>query len=259
MKEALNICLLQYDLHWEDALKNRTQIDTYLAEVTGADIILLPELFSTGFSVASTHLAETMDGETLVWMKAQAKKKKTVLCGSVMIEDKGRVFNRLLWVDPNGRVHYYDKRHLFSLIEEDKHFTAGTERLIIEYEGWKICPMICYDLRFPVFARNDVDYDLLLFVANWPDTRISAWDVLLKARAIENQAYVIGLNRVGTDGFNAQYPGHSHVLDPEGDCISMAPEYEVGLVEVTLSKNHLTECRKRHPFLSDRDAFTITD
>ena len=259
MKEALNIGLLQYDLHWEDALKNRTQIDTYLAEVTGADIILLPELFSTGFSVASTHLAETMDGETLVWMKAQAKKKKTVLCGSVMIEDKGRVFNRLLWVDPNGRVHYYDKRHLFSLIEEDKHFTAGTERLIIEYEGWKICPMICYDLRFPVFARNDVDYDLLLFVANWPNTRISAWDVLLKARAIENQAYVIGLNRVGTDGFNAQYPGHSHVLDPEGDCISMAPEYEVGLVEVTLSKNHLTECRKRHPFLSDRDAFTITD
>ena len=259
MKEALNICLLQYDLHWEDALKNRTQIDTYLAEVTGADIILLPELFSTGFSVTSTHLAETMDGETLVWMKAQAKKKKTVLSGSVMIEDKGRVFNRLLWVEPNGRVLYYDKRHLFSLIEEDKHFTAGTERLIIGYEGWKICPMICYDLRFPVFARNDVDYDLLLFVANWPNIRIAAWDVLLKARAIENQAYVIGLNRVGTDGFNADYPGHSQVLDPEGDCISMAPEYEVGLVEVTLSKNHLIECRKRHPFLSDRDVFKITD
>ena len=259
MKEALNICLLQYDLHWEDALKNRTQIDTYLAEVTDADIILLPELFSTGFSVTSTHLAETMDGETLVWMKAQAKKKKTVLCGSVMIEDKGRVFNRLLWVEPNGRVLYYDKRHLFSLIEEDKHFTAGTERLIIEYEGWKICPMICYDLRFPVFARNDVDYDLLLFVANWPNTRISAWDVLLKARAIENQAYVIGLNRVGTDGFNADYPGHSQVLDPDGDCISMAPEYEVGLVEVSLSKTHLLACRKKHPFLLDRDAFTITD
>jgi len=259
MKEALKICLLQCDLHWEDALKNRTKIDAYLAEVTGADIILLPELFSTGFSVASTHLAETMYGETLVWMKAQAKKKKTVLCGSVMIEDKERIFNRLLWVESNGRLLHYDKRHLFSLIEEDKHFTAGTERLIIEYEGWKICPMICYDLRFPVFARNDVDYDLLLYVANWPNTRISAWDVLLKARAIENQAYVIGLNRVGTDGFNAQYPGHSQVLDPEGDCISMAPEYEVGLVEVTLSKNHLLECRKRYPFLSDRDAFTITD
>jgi len=259
MKEALNICMLQCDLHWEDALKNKTQIDVYLAEVTGVDIILLPELFSTGFSVASTHLAESMDGETVVWMKAQAKKKKAVLCGSVMIEYKGRVFNRLLWVEPNGRVLHYDKRHLFSLIKEDKYFTAGTERLILEYEGWKICPMICYDLRFPVFARNDVDYDLLLFIANWPNTRITSWDALLKARAIENQTYVVGLNRVGVDGFNAEYPGHSQVLDPDGDCISMAPEYEVGLVEVTLSKNYLKACRKRHPFLSDRDAFTITD
>ena len=259
MKEALNICLLQCDLHWEDALKNRTQIDAYLAEVTGADIILLPELFSTGFSVASTHLVETMDGETLSWMKTLSEKKKAVLCGSVMIEDKGHIYNRLLWVEPNGRVLHYDKRHLFSLIEEDKHFTAGIERLILEYEGWKICPMICYDLRFPVFARNDVDYDVLLFVANWPNTRISAWDALLKARAIENQTYIVGLNRVGVDGFNAEYPGHSQVLDPEGDCISMAPEYEVGLVEVTLSKNHLMVCRRRHPFLSDRDAFTITD
>ena len=259
MKEALNICLLQCDLHWEDALKNRTEIDAYLAEVTGADIILLPELFTTGFSVASTHLAETMDGETLTWMKTLSEKKKAVLCGSVMIEDKGHIYNRLLWVEPNGRVLHYDKRHLFSLIEEDKHFTAGTKRLIVEYEGWKICPMICYDLRFPVFARNAVDYHLLLFLANWPNSRISAWDALLKARAIENQAYVIGLNRVGTDGFNAQYPGYSQVLDPEGDCISMAPEYQVGLVEVTLSKNYLIECRKRHPFLLDRDAFTIMD
>jgi len=259
MKKALNICLLQCDLCWEDALKNRTQIDAYLAEVTVADIILLPELFSTGFSVASTHLAEMMDGETLTWMKTLSEKKKAVLCGSVMIKDKGHIYNRLLWVEPNGRVLHYDKRHLFSLIKEDKHFTAGTKRLILEYEGWKICPMICYDLRFPVFVRNDVDYDVLLFVANWPNPRIDAWDVLLKARAIENQTYVIGLNRVGIDGFNAEYPGHSQVLDPQGDCISMAPEYEVGLMQVTLSKNHLIECRKRHPFLSDRDTFMIMD
>ena len=197
MNETLNICLLQCKLYWEDSLKNRTQIQTYLEEVIAADIILLPELFSTGFSVASTHLAETMDGETLSWMKTLSEKKKAVLCGSVMIEDKGHIYNRLLWVEPNGRVLHYDKRHLFSLIEEDKHFTAGTERLIVEYEGWKICPMICYDLRFPVFSRNDVDYDVLLFVANWPNTRIAAWDALLKARAIENQTYVVGLNRVG--------------------------------------------------------------
>ena len=257
MKEELNICLLQCDLHWEDALKNRTQIDTYLAEVTAADIILLPELFSTGFSVASTHLAETMDGETLAWMKTMSEKKKAVLCGSLMIKEKGHVFNRLLWVEPNGRVLHYDKRHLFSLIEEDKHFTAGTERLIVEYEGWKICPMICYDLRFPVFARNDVGYDLLLFVANWPDKRIVAWDALLKARAIENQAYVIGLNRVGTDGYKAMYSGHSQVIDAEGDLISMAPENEIGLVEFTLSKKHLSMLRRRLPFLADCDDFDL--
>ena len=259
MKEELKIFLLQFDLIWEDPSKNRLQITNYLEELSDIDIILLPELFSTGFSVSSTHLAEPMDGETVTWMKSISEKKNAVLCGTVMIKDKGHIYNRLLWVEPNGRVLHYDKRHLFSLIEEDKHFTAGIKRLIVEYEGWKICPMICYDLRFPVFARNDVDYDVLLFVANWPNTRISAWDALLKARAIENQTYVVGLNRVGVDAFNAGYPGHSQVLDPEGVCISMAPEYEVGLVEVTLSKNHLMVCRKRHPFLSDRDAFTITD
>ena len=258
MKEELNICLLQCDIHWEDALKNRTQIDTYLVEVTGADIILLPELFSTGFSVASTHLAETMDGETLAWMKTMSEKKKAVLCGSVMIEDKGHIYNRLLWVEPNGKVLHYDKRHLFSLIEEYKYFTAGTERLIVEYEGWKICPMICYDLRFPVFARNDVGYDLLLFVANWPDKRIVAWDALLKARAIENQAYVIGLNRVGTDGYKAMYSGYSQVIDAEGDVIVIAPENEIGMVEFTLSKKHLSELRRRLPFLADRDDFNLT-
>ena len=258
MKEELNICLLQCDIHWEDALKNRTQIDTYLVEVTGADIILLPELFSTGFSVASTHLAETMDGETLTWMKTMSEKKKAVLCGSLMIEEKGHVFNRLLWVEPSGKVLHYDKRHLFSLIEEDKYFTAGTERLIVEYEGWKICPMICYDLRFPVFARNDVGYDLLLFVANWPDKRIVAWDALLKARAIENQAYVIGLNRVGTDGYKAMYSGYSQVIDAEGDVIVIAPENEIGMVEFTLSKKYLSELRRRLPFLADRDDFNLT-
>jgi len=257
MKEELNICLLQCDLHWEDSLKNRTQIATYLAEVTDADLILLPELFSTGFSVASTHLAETMDGKTLAWMKSVSKKKKAVLCGSVMIKEKGHVFNRLLWVEPNGRVLHYDKRHLFNLIDEDKHFTAGTERLIVEYEGWKICPMICYDLRFPVFSRNDVDYDLLLFVANWPEKRIAAWDVLLKARAIENQAYVIGLNRIGEDGYKAMYSGHSQVIDADGDLISMAPENEIGFVELTLSKKHLSKLRRRLPFLADRDDFNL--
>ena len=259
MKEVLNICLLQCDLYWQDPYKNRTQITAYLEAVFDSDLILLPELFTTGFSVASTHLAEPMNGETVIWMTSLAKKKKAVLCGSIIIEDKGHIYNRLLWVEPGGRILHYDKCHLFGLLDEDKYFKKGTERLIVDYEGWKICPMICYDLRFPVFARNDVDYHVLLFLANWPNPRIAAWDALLKARAIENQTYVIGLNRVGIDGFNAQYPGHSQVLDPEGHSISIAPEYEVDLVEVTLSKNHLMEYRKRHPFLLDRDTFRITD
>jgi len=257
MKDELNIGLLQCDLHWEDALKNRMQIADYLAEVQEVDILVLPEMFPTGFSVASVHLAETMEGETVSWMKNLAQKKQAVLCGSIMIKEQGHIFNRFLWVEPNGSVLHYDKRHLFSLIEEDKYFSAGTERLIIEYEGWKICPMICYDLRFPVFARNDVDYDLLLYVANWPDKRIAAWDALLKARAIENQSYVIGLNRVGVDGYKATYSGHSQVIDADGDVIVSAPENEIGLVEFTLSKKHLSKLRRRLPFLADRDEFYI--
>ena len=257
MKEELNICLLQCDLHWEDAEGNRNQIADYLAAVEGVDIIILPEMFSTGFSVESTHLAETMEGETVAWMKSMSHKKNSVLCGSMMINENGNVYNRLLWVEPNGLIQHYDKRHLFSLIDEQKYFTAGTERLIIEYKGWKICPLICYDLRFPVFSRNDVNYDLCFYVANWPDKRIAAWDTLLKARAIENQTYVIGLNRVGIDGYKAEYSGHSQVIDPKGDIIASAPENEIGLVELTLSKSHLETLRERLPFLDDRDQFEL--
>jgi len=257
MKEELNICLLQCDLHWEDAEGNRNQIADYLAAVEGVDIIILPEMFSTGFSVESTHLAETMEGETVAWMKSISHKKNSVLCGSMMINENGNVYNRLLWVEPNGFIQHYDKRHLFSLIDEQKYFTAGTERLIIEYKGWKICPLICYDLRFPVFSRNDVNYDLCFYVANWPDKRIAAWDTLLKARAIENQTYVIGLNRVGIDGYKAEYSGHSQVIDPKGDIIASAPENEIGLVELTLSKSHLETLRERLPFLDDRDQFEL--
>ena len=257
MKEELNICMLQCDLHWEDAQKNRSQIEGYLATVQDVDLILLPEMFSTGFSVESTHLVETMDGVTVDWMKMIARKKAAVICGSIMIKENGNIYNRLLWVESNGTIQHYDKRHLFSLINEEKHFTAGTERLIIEYKGWKICPLICYDLRFPVFSRNDVDYDLLIYIANWPDKRIGAWNALLKARAIENQSYVVGLNRVGEDGYKAVYSGHSQVIDADGDIISVAPENEVGLVELTLTKKHLLKLRTRLPFLDDRDEFEL--
>ena len=251
--ESLNIALLQCDLHWENPDKNRAQIEVYLAEQSNVDIILLPEMFTTGFSVRATHLAECMDGETICWMQKIAQIKQAVLCGSLMIKENGNIYNRLVWVEPGGSIKYYDKRHLFNLINEEKYFTAGSNRLIIDYKGWRICPLICYDLRFPVFSRNDVNYDLCFYVANWPSKRITAWDVLLKARAIENQVYIIGVNRVGIDGYNTEYTGHSQVLDPMGELIASAPEKEIGWVEVSLSKSHLRTIRKRLPFLGDRD------
>lgn len=257
MEEELSVVLLQCDLSWENPSENRTQIESYLECVKNVDIVLLPEMFTTAFSVNAIHLAEPMDGESVLWMKEIAKLKQFVLCGSMMIKENGNIYNRLLWVDPNGVVQYYDKRHLFGLINEEKNFTPGKTRLIIDYKGWKICPLICYDLRFPVFSRNDVAYDVSFYLANWPDTRITAWDVLLKARAIENQAYIIGLNRVGVDGYNESYSGHSQVINPCGEVITMAPENELGLIEVSLSKKHLSHTRKRVPFLEDRDGFEL--
>lgn len=257
MKETLDICLLQCDIHWENPTKNRNQIETYLENVIDVDIILLPELFSTGFSVHSTHLAEAMDGETVAWMKSISERKNSVLCGSIMVNENGCIYNRLLWVEPDGSIRHYDKRHLFGLGDEQLYFTAGSSRLIVDYKGWKVCPLICYDLRFPVFSRNDVGYDLLLFVANWPEKRVDAWDALLKARAIENQAYVVGVNRVGLDGNQIKYSGHSQVIDVYGSFIATAPENEIGLIGLSLSKNYLTESRRRFPFLADRDSYNI--
>ena len=251
--ENLKVALLQFDITWENPLKNRNKIELYFASVEAVDIILLPEMFTTGFSVEATHLAESMVGETVSWMKEMAIKRQSVICGSLMIKEAGNIYNRLVWVEPSGLIKIYDKRHLFSLISEHKHFTAGTNRLIIEYKGWRICPLICYDLRFPVFSRNDVSYDLCFYVANWPSKRIAAWDVLLQARAVENQAYTIGVNRVGVDGYKAHYSGHTQVVDPLGEIIALAPENEEGWVEVSLSKTHLNSIRKRLPFLEDRD------
>lgn len=258
-KEDLHIVLVQCALHWEQVDKNLADIESYIARVSEADLIVLPELFSTAFSVSAIHLAESMDGTTVRWMKRMAKKTSSVLCGSVMIREKDCVYNRLLWVAPDGSLEYYDKRHLFGLISEDRYFTKGTKRVIVSLKGWNICPLICYDLRFPVFSRNDVGYDLLLYVANWPDRRIAAWDALLKARAIENQAYTIGVNRVGTDGFDAVYSGHTQVYNAEGVQLVAAPDHEVGLVEIVLTKSDLNNVRNRLPFLRDRDTFERYD
>jgi len=255
--ENLKIALLQCDLLWENPVENRNQIEMYFSSLESVDVIILPEMFTTGFSVEATHLAESMEGESVAWMTAMAVKQQSVICGSLMIKDAGNIYNRLVWVEPSGLIKTYDKRHLFSLINEQKYFNAGTNRLIIDYKCWRICPLICYDLRFPVFSRNDVNYDLCFYVANWPSKRIAAWDVLLQARAIENQAYTIGVNRVGIDGYKAAYSGHSQVLDPMGDLIATAPENEEGWVEVSLSKSHISSIRKRLPFLEDSDNFKI--
>lgn len=259
MSEYLNIAAVQCDLFWENPSKNRAQIEHYMASISDADIVVLPEMFTTGFSVESTHLAEAMDGDTVCWMRRLAKTYTAVICGSIMIKEAGEVYNRFLWVEPSGIVKHYDKRHLFGLINEDRFFTAGTSRLIVNYKGWKICPLICYDLRFPVFSRNDSEYDVLLYVANWPNKRIKAWDRLLQARAIENQCYVVAVNRLGEDAYKAQYSGHSQLIDGYGELIAMAPDNEQGIIESRLNKQHLNELRTRLPFLNDRDQFMVIE
>lgn len=259
MSECLHIAVVQCELFWENPSRNRAQIEAYLKSISNANVIVLPEMFTTGFSVQSVHLAEFMDGPTVKWMKNMAQKYSAAICGSIMIKESESIYNRFFWVEPRGLVKHYDKRHLFGLVDEGKYFTAGTKRIIIEYKGWKICPLICYDLRFPVFSRNDVNYDILLYVANWPHKRIKAWDSLLQARAIENQCYVVAANRVGVDGYKAQYSGHSQLIDGYGELIAIAPDNEEGIIESRLDKKHLESLRKRLPFLDDRDQFKVID
>lgn len=227
------------------------------------EIVILPEMFSTGFSMSAEKLAETMDGETVQWMKRVAAQKKIILTGSVIIEgEPGKYYNRLLWVLPNGQYGFYDKRHLFAYAEEDQHFHAGNKRLIASVKGWKINLLICYDLRFPVWARQqsgeNPEYDILIYVANWPERRAEAWRSLLKARAIENQSYVIGVNRVGNDGKDIHYSGESMVIDPLGELLYTKKEAE-DIFTIVLDEEHLKQIRERFPFWKDADPFHISD
>lgn len=227
------------------------------------EIVILPEMFSTGFSMSAEKLAETMDGETVQWMKRVAAQKKIILTGSVIIEgEPGKYYNRLLWVLPNGQYGFYDKRHLFAYAEEDQHFHAGNKRLIASVKGWKINLLICYDLRFPVWARQqsgeNPEYDILIYVANWPERRAEAWRSLLKARAIENQSYVIGVNRVGNDGKEIHYSGDSMVIDPLGELLYTKKEAE-DIFTIVLDQEHLKQIRERFPFWKDADPFHISD
>ena len=253
----MKIALLQTALSWENPNENRKNLEEKIHSIPEAiDLIVLPEMFTSGFTMNPKNCAETMQGATIFWLLALAKEKNAAITGSLVIEENGNYYNRLVFVFPNGEIQHYDKRHLFTLAGEDKTYTAGTKKLIVEYKGFKICPLICYDLRFPVFARNVEDYDVLIYVANWPKPRINAWDILLKARAVENMSYVIGVNRVGLDNNNHEYVGHSQAIDFLGNCV-LEPQETEEIFIVTLDKDAMLETRKKLNFLNDKDDFQI--
>jgi len=255
----MKIALIQTSLIWENPMENRSHL---AQKITGfmedVDLIVLPEMFSSGFTMNPRAVAEKMDGETVAWLQHLAKAKDCAITGSLVIEENESYYNRLVFVYPTGEVKSYDKRHLFTLSGEHQHYTAGVEKLIVEWRGFKICPLVCYDLRFPVFSRNTEDYELIVYVANWPKPRINAWDILLKARAVENLCYTIRVNRVGMDDNNQEYVGHSQVVDYLGNHIIMPRENE-GVFIVELDKNAMLETRKKLPFLDDQDKFTVLD
>jgi omega-amidase len=253
----MKISIIQASLHWQNKAKNLQSFAEKLLPLKGeTDIIVLPEMFSTGFSMQAETLAETMNGTTFQWMKTQANFLQSVVVGSFICIENNQYFNRLIWVQPDGIYHQYDKRHLFSLAGEDKYFTAGTHRKIIEYKGFRFCPFVCYDLRFPVWSRNDNAYDVLIYVANWPVPRVHHWDALLQARAIENQAFTIGVNIFGEDGNGLKYSGHSSIYDYAGTLLYKICDRE-DIASTELSLEALNVYRNRFGFLKDQDTFEI--
>lgn len=266
---TLTITTIQTSLHWEEKAANLKMLEEKIRGIKEkTEIVVLPEMFSTGFSMRPEQLAETMDGESVQWMKKVAAEKKIILTGSLIISDtsgqteavRPRYYNRLIWMLPNGQHGIYDKRHRFAYAGEDEQFTAGSKRLIASVKGWKINLLICYDLRFPVWARQTSsvapEYDVLIYVANWPDKRIHAWKTLLQARAIENQCYVVGVNRVGDDGKHNHYSGESMVVDPLGEVLYTKKEVE-DISTITLDKEKLDSVREKLPFWKDADHFKI--
>lgn len=256
---SLTITLLQTNLVWENIDANLALLEDKINAIKErTEVIVLPEMFSTGFSMNPEKVAETMEGKAVQWVKRMAMAKKIILTGSLAIEDNGQYFNRLIWMLPNGQFSYYDKRHLFAFAGEDGHYAAGNKRLIAQVKGWKINLQVCYDLRFPVWARqqNEAEYDVLLYVANWPERRNLAWKTLLMARAIENQCYVIGVNRVGNDGNGIYHSGDSAVINPLGETIYTKANKE-DVFTFTLEKEPLEAIRKQLPFLKDADGFIL--
>ncbi len=261
--ESLNITALQLDLAWHDAEANRNRIAAYLqAKQPQSDLIILPEMFATGFTMEPAGLAERSDGPTVQWMLQIAAQYQAHITGSLSISEEGKYFNRSFMVDPSGVQAQYDKRHSFSLAGEDEVYQAGSQKVITALKGWNICLQICYDLRFPVFVRNhadadgNFDYDLLIYVANWPAARVHHWESLLQARAIENQSYVVGVNRVGVDANGHHYSGSSMVIDPMGNVSAKAFGGEA-VLQASLDADFLAATRKKYPFWRDADRFEL--
>ena len=261
----LKITIVQSELHWEDKDKNLEMFNKLLSGLKGkTDLIVLPEMFTTGFSMNTKKFAEATPGKTLEWIQRKAAETNAVITGSMIAEEEGNYFNRLLWVNPDGSWEKYDKRHLFTMADEDDYFTAGKERLIVNYKGWKILPLICYDLRFPVWSRNskqpdgDAEFDVMIYVANWPEARKQPWKKLLLARAIENQAFVIAANRVGKDMKQITYSGDSAVIDPYGEYLAEGEPGEEQLLHATIKYQTLSDFRKKFPVLNDGDGFNLS-
>ncbi|MEO6315117.1 MAG: amidohydrolase [Chitinophagaceae bacterium] len=266
---SISITIVQSELHWQDKQANLAMFEQKINGIREkTEIVVLPEMFSTGFSMQPALLAETMDGDTVTWMKRMAAQKKIIVTGSVIIEEAGNYYNRLLWVLPNGQLGIYDKRHRFAFAGENDQYTAGNKRLIASVKGWRINLQVCYDLRFPVWARQastkalptevqaPLEYDLLIYVANWPERRNHAWKTLLQARAIENQAYVVGVNRVGNDGNNIYHSGDSMIVDPLGEILHTMQNDEA-VFTMVLEKDTLEATRNKFPFWKDADTFSI--
>ena len=260
MKNQLNVVGIQADLFWENPTKNLAYFEDKINNLSeNIDLVVLPEMFTTGFTMNPEKVAEKMNGITISWMQKMASEKQIAITGSLVIQEDKKYYNRLVFVHPSGKIETYDKRHSFTLAGENKVYTSGNKKLIIAYKGWRICPLICYDLRFPVWARNTENYDLLIFMANWPVTRIKAWNILLKARAIENMSYVIGVNRTGKDANKYKYSGNSLIVDYLGETISSLSENETGLISFTIDKDHQNKMREKLGFLNDKDSFSIND
>ncbi|HEY4196166.1 MAG TPA: amidohydrolase [Mucilaginibacter sp.] len=258
--ENLKITLFQGYLFWENIEKNLQNISLRLSNIREkTDLIILPEMFNTGFTMNAEKLAEPMNGKTMIWMHKMAKEFDCVVTGSLIIKDSGEFYNRLIWMRPDGKYQCYDKRHLFTLAKEDKTYTAGKDKLIVELKGWKICPVICYDLRFPVWLRNvNEAYDLLIVVANWPERRALHWRTLLPARAVENEAYVIGVNRVGHDGNEVYHSGDSTCVSPNGSVIYYKRDEE-DVYTFSILADEVIRTRRTLPFLKDADVFEIKE